>query len=194
MTIKFNVSEENMKNKNYDLSIITMIDEYIKNPYNQSNEKVKKNELERYLMSTLDISRYKFNVILKTLLNSKVISKDNDFYYLEEVDRPYIELSDKTARFFMDALSPLCFKVYCYLVWIKNKADNYVHKGECLFTVKEIVEGCGYSVCGKNYALITEMLETLKLLKFVECSDESVTVPGFQGYYKELYEVNEYVK
>lgn len=194
MTIKFNVSEENMKNKNYDLSIITMIDEYIKNSYNQSNEKVKKNELERYLMSTLDISRYKLNVILKTLLNSKVISKDNDFYYLEEVERPYIELSDKTARFFMNALSPLCFKVYCYLVWTKNKADNYVHKGECFFTVKEIVEGCGYSVCGKNYALITEILETLKLLKFVECSDESVTVPGFQGYYKELYEVNEYIK
>lgn len=194
MTIKFNVSEENMKNKNYDLSIITMIDEYIKSPYNQSNEKVKKNELERYLMSTLDISRYKLNVILKTLLNSKVISKDNDFYYLEKIEKPYIELSDKTARFFMNALSPLCFKVYCYLVWVKNKADNYVHKGECLFTVKEIVEGCGYSVCGKNYALITEILETLKLLKFVECSDESVTVPGFQGYYKELYEVNEYIK
>ena len=40
MSIKFNVSEENMRNKNYDLTIITMIDEYIKNPYNQSNEKV----------------------------------------------------------------------------------------------------------------------------------------------------------
>ena len=145
-------------------------------------------------MSTLDISRYKLNVILKILLNSKVLSKDDNFYYLEEVEKPYIELSDKTARFFMDALSPLCFKVYCYLVWVKNKADNYVHKGECLFTVKEIIEGCGYSVCGKNYALITEMLETLKILKLVECSDESVTVPGFQGYYKELYAVNEYAK
>lgn len=194
MTIKFNVSEENMKNKNYDLTIITMIDEYIKNPYNQSNEKVKRNELERYLMSTLDISRYKLNVILKILLNSKVLSKDDNFYYLEEVEKPYIELSDKTARFFMDALSPLCFKVYCYLVWVKNRADNYVHKGECFFTVKEVIEGCGYSVCGKNYALITEMLETLKILKLVECSDESVTVPGFQGYYKELYAVNEYTK
>lgn len=38
------------------------------------------------------------------------------------------------------------------------------------------------------------MLETLKILKLVECSDESVTVPGFQGYYKELYAVNEYTK
>lgn len=192
MTIKFNVSEENMKNKNYDLSIITMINEYIKNPYNQSNEKVKKNELEHYLMSTLDISRYKLNIIFKTLLSSKTIVKNDNFYYLEEVEKPYIELSNKTARFFMNALSPLCFKVYCYLVWIKNKADSYVHKKECLFTIKEIIEGCGYSVCGKNYNLITEVLETLKALKLVECSDESITVPGLQGYYKELYRVNEY--
>lgn len=192
MTIKFNVSEENMKNKNYDLVVIAMIDEYVNNPYNQSNEKVKKNDLEHYLMSGLDISRYKLNVIVKTLLDSKVISKDDNFYYMEEAKRPYIELSNRTARLFMDALSPLCFKVYCYLVWVKNKADNYVHKEECLFTMKEVIEGCGYSVCGKNYALITEMLETLKALKLVECSDESVVVPGLQGYYKELYNVNEY--
>lgn len=187
--ISFNVGENNMKNKNYDfptIAIASVGGEWVPD---KKQKRIKKEELSRNLKELLKMTRYKIDIVIKTLLDLKVISEDDKYYYIENVNIPYIRLSVDVIKYCINNLSSLPFKVYCYLRFIQSKHESKGYLQNYFFSEKELLKVCGYSVCGKNYVIIKEALITLEDLGLIRYNHQGIYRPNCQGTYKELYAV-----
>lgn len=185
-----NVGKENMENKHYDLRVVALASIEWNILYYQYKEGIKKQEF-RYLLKTLfGLTNHKIKTIIETLLEVGVIVEKDNEYLFQDVKDPFVILSFETAKFCIDNLSALEFKIYCYFIFSKIE-ERYWYKTGGYFTIKELIKLCGYSHSVRNYDMFKEALNSLEDFGLIKYSHDGVTKPGFGGVYKKLYEVNE---
>ncbi len=191
--VVINVGKKNMENKHYDLRAVALASMNWNTLDYQYEDGIKKQEF-RYLLKTLfGFTNHKTKVVIETLLEIGIIVEKENEYLFQNVEGPSIILSFETAKFCVDNLSALEFKIYCYFIFSKME-ERYWYKTGGYFTIKELIKLCGYSHSVRNYDMFKEALNSLENFGLIKYSHDGVSKPGFGGVYKKLYEINEIKK
>lgn len=189
--IHFDVHEEKMKNKNYDLLALAAVNLDCKVIDNE--KRISEVEFRKKLRHLLQLSNYKIKILIQTFIDLSVIKQDGKDIILLPVDagKPFIKLNLYTIRYCLDSLSPLAFKVYCFL---KRKYDLHIYynytENYC-FSDKELLESCGLSRKYENCLTLSNILNTLEELNLIKYNHKAHGKAGSHGLYKDLYWVKE---
>lgn len=185
------ISDKVMKEKNYDMQVgvLANFTGYI--DAEKECRVIPKVDFLDSMKKTLKLTKYKSKIIIETFLELGILTEDKDNYYLSPRKTSFLKLLVPTAKYCLDALSPLSFKVYCFLLNKYNINQFYKHQTNYFFSKKEILESLGYSDSGKNYTMISEILATLSKIGLISYNTELVGRPGSHGLYHELYSVNQ---
>ncbi len=187
------VSEEAMSIRNYNpsLSVVASQAGYIKNTYRI----IRKTEYKSLLRTKLKLSRYKVDKLIQVYIDLNLISEEGEYYKFNPIQKSFIKLTLPTALYFLDNLSDYVFKVYC---WFLNKYEihlkKYYNDDNFFFSVKQVIEGIGYSKTSTSWSRMMEALNTLEQLGYISYNHEKVGRPGHHGLYHELYWVKKYGK
>lgn len=187
------VSDEAMSIRNYNPSLSVMASQvgYIKNTYRI----IRKTEYKSLLRTKLKLSRYKVDKLIQVYIDLNLISEEGEYYKFNPIQKSFIKLTLPTALYFLDNLSDYVFKVYC---WFLNKYEihlkRYYNSDNFFFSIKQIIEGIGYSKTSTSWSRMMEALNTLEQLGYISYNHEKVGRPGHHGLYHELYWVKKYGK
>lgn len=189
--IHFDVHEEKMKNKNYDLLALAAVNLDCKVINNE--KRISEVEFRKKLRHLLQLSNYKIKILIQTFIDLGVIKQDGKDIVLLPVgaEKPFIKLNLYTIRYCLDSLSPLAFKIYCFL---KRKYDLHVfynYKENYCFSDKELLESCGLSRKYENCLTLSNILNTLEELNLIKYNHKAHGKSGVHGLYKDLYWVKE---
>ena len=181
------IEKEKMKNKYYDLRAVMLAN--IKWEYSCYSGFYKQ-DLKGSIRGWLGVSSRKADSIFETLLELDVIDKnDNDLYSIKDVKEPFVALSPDEVVFCIRSLSALELKIYCYFLYFKK--DEYWFITNNRFTIKELVEMCGYSYSNRNCNIFKDTLNHLEELRLIRYIHDSVyDLGGDGGPKKILCEVN----
>lgn len=187
------VSDEAMSIRNYNpsLSLVASQAGYIKNTYRI----IRKTEYKSLLRTKLKLSRYKVDKLIQVYIDLNLISEEGEYYKFNPIQKSFIKLTLPTALYFLDNLSDYVFKVYC---WFLNKYEihlkKYYNSDNFFFSIKQVIEGIGYSKTSTSWSRMMEALNTLEQLGYISYNHEKVGRPGHHGLYHELYWVKKYGK
>lgn len=187
------VSDEAMSIRNYNpsLSVVASQAGYIKNTYRI----IRKTEYKSLLRTKLKLSRYKVDKLIQVYIDLNLISEEGEYYKFNPIQKSFIKLTLPTALYFLDNLSDYVFKVYC---WFLNKYEihlkKYYNSDNFFFSIKQVIEGIGYSKTSTSWSRMMEALNTLEQLGYISYNHEKVGRPGHHGLYHELYWVKKYGK
>lgn len=189
--IHFDVHEEKMKNKNYDLLALAAVNLDCKVINNE--KRISEVEFRKKLRHLLQLSNYKIKILIQTFVDLGVIKQEGKDIILLPVGagKPFIRLNLYTIRYCLDSLSPLAFKVYCFL---KRKYDLHIlydYKENYCFSDKELLESCGLSRKYENCLTLSNILNTLEELNLIKYNHKAHGKAGSHGLYKDLYWVKE---
>lgn len=187
------VADETMSVRNYNpsLSVVASQVGYIKNTYRI----IKKTEYKALLRTKLKLSRYKVDKLIQVYIDLDLITEEGEYYKFNPIQKNFIKLTLPTALYFLDNLSDYVFKVYC---WFLNKYEihlkRYYNSDNFFFSIKQIIEGIGYSKTSTSWSRMMEALNTLEQLGYISYNHNKVGRPGHHGLYHELYWVKKYGK
>lgn len=187
------VADEAMSIRNYNpsLSVVASQVGYIKNTYRI----IKKTEYKTLLRAKLKLSKYKVDKLIQVYIDLNLITEEGEYYKFNPIQKSFIKLTLPTALYFLDNLSDYVFKVYC---WFLNKYEihlkKYYNGDNFFFSIKQIIEGIGYSKTSTSWSRMMEALNTLEQLGYISYNHEKVGRPGHHGLYHELYWVKKYGK
>lgn len=192
--VLISVSDEHMKEKNYDPGVIVVANEigYIDE---EKRRHFTRAELIAQMKKVLKLTKYKCGIILDVFIDAGIISEDGDKnkLYLNPIRNHFLKILMTTAKYCLEHLSTNEFKIYCYLFNKYNMHLYYRHVENYYFSEKEVAEAIGYK--GRNpqtVRMIKESLLTLRELGLIDYNIESVGRPGKHGTYHELYAVYDY--
>ena len=188
------VQEDNMKQKNYYPSIVVLANQLGKIEQN-GGRIINKTELRNHMASTLNLSRYKCNSIIDVFLDLKLNEQgqNKDELYLLPVKQSFLKMLGSTAKYCINNLNILDFKIYCYLYNKYNIHKFYNHIENYYFSEKEIRQACGYNTNNANVInQFKQALITLEKLGLIDYNHKNVGRPGKHGTYHELYAVYDY--
>ena len=157
---------------------------------------VPKGEYRSFLRDRFSLTKYKIDTLIDTYKMLGLVKEEKGNYLFFPVRKNFVSLNLSTTLFFLNHLSPFCFKTYC---WLLNKYDlhnAYFRHGEnYFFNLKELLEGIGYSYNNRELRdRLKEALCILEKLGYIEYNHEYVGRPGHHGLYLELYKVYKYGK
>ena len=155
---------------------------------------VSKSEYRAFLRDRFVLTKYKIDTLIDTYKMLGLLEEEKGNYLFFPVKRNFISLSFSTILFFLNHLSPLNFKIYC---WLLNKYDlheaYFKNSENYFFNIKELVEGIGYSYNNKNIRdRVKEGLVVLEKIGYIKYNHEYIGRPGHHGLYLELYKVYKY--
>lgn len=185
------MKEEKLQNQNYNMSALALANMtgYINKIENY--RVFSKTQFIVLLKRRLKLSKYKSNVILDTFQELGCIEINGDECHLLPVaGNCFLKIDFRTAQFCLNSMTPLTFKIYCYLLNKYNINQNYNYVENYFFSKMELLRMSGYTNTGANKRIITDCLAALKKLELIEYNEESVYKKGYRGRYYELYKVN----
>lgn len=188
--IKLSVSKDKMEDKRYDpfsLGVLS-VDTELKDDFTRELEL---KECRRRLRKA-GLSKYKINKFFDDAEAISVVDIDGNRCIVLPVEGQFISIYVDTVKYCMAALSPLSFKIYCYLKkWYQVK-ENGGYKENYFFSRSEIARALGYFIDKDSIKSIDMCLKTLKKVGLIDYAEELVGKNGHHGVYTELYSVSEY--
>ena len=179
---------ENLKNKNYNMSALTIANTSGWVDKDNSHRVIARKEFEAQLKKQLHVTKYKCGVIVDTFIITGVMEEHEEELWLTEVKDNFLKLFIPTAKYCLVHLGDMEFKLYCILL-NKYNMNQYYHLNEnYFFSAKELLETMGYNgTDGTNVRHLGESLTVLKRLGLIDYNEEFVGRPGKHGLYRELY-------
>ncbi len=185
------MKEEKLQNQNYNMSALALANMtgYINKIENY--RVFSKTQFIGLLKTRLKLSKHKSNVILDTFQELGCIEINGDeCHLLPVIGNCFLKIDFRTAQFCLNSMTPLTFKIYCYLLNKYNINQNYNYVENYFFSKMELLRMSGYTDTGANKRMITDCLAALRKLELIEYNEESVYKKGYRGRYFELYKVN----
>lgn len=183
------MEEEKLKNKNYDISALALanmsgyVDKEIK------KRVFRKSEFKGLLKERMGICSRKAEIILNTFRDIGCIEIDEDICKLNPVNNSFLKLNFETAKYCVDFLTPLSFKVYCYLFNKYNIHKEYNYREGYYFSKKELLQITGYYYNNRNSEMMETCLQTLVDVGLIEIGEPAFRY-GHNGKFRALYKVN----
>lgn len=172
------IEKEKMKNKYYDLRAVMLAN--IKWKRSHYDGGFYKQDLKGSIREWLGVASRKADSVFETLLELDVVNKnDNSLYSVKDVKEPFVTLSADEVVFCIRNLSALELKIYCYFLYFKK--DEYWFFDNNRFTIKELVELCGYSYSNRNCNMFKDIINHLEELGLIRYIHESVYDFGENG-------------
>lgn len=187
------VDEEKLRNKNYNMSALALanMSGYVDKKYNC--RVFYKSDFKNLLKRRLKIGARKVDVILNTFEEIGCLKIEGDICKLNPVKgNGFLKIDFETAKYCLNCLSPLAFKVYCYLFNKYNIHLAYEYLENYCFSKKELLKMAGYSYSYRNSEIMEQCLQTLKSVGLLEFSDDPIfkVQNGHPAPYRELYKAN----
>jgi len=184
------MEKEKLENQNYNMSALAVANMlgYVNKVDNY--RVFSKNKFIERLKTKLKLSKYKCNVILDTFQELGCIEINGDeCHLLPVVNNCFLKIDFRTAQYCLDAMSPLTFKIYCYLLNKYNINKAYDCLENYFFSKAELMRMAGYQINKPNRKVITNCLSLLQELKLIDYNHTSEYRKGHRGRYYELYSV-----
>ena len=188
------VDEEKLRNKNYNVSALALanMSGYVDKKYNCRI--FYKSDFKNLLKRRLKIGARKVDVILNTFEEIGCLKIEGDICKLNAVKgNGFLKIDFETAKYCLNCLSPLAFKVYCYLFNKYNIHLAYEYVENYCFSKKELLKMAGYSYSYRNSEIMENCLQLLKSAGLLDFSDEPIYKKNggnLHGQYRELYKAN----
>ncbi len=187
------VNEEKLKNKNYNMSALALanMSGYIDKKFNC--RVFYKSDFKNLLKRRLKIGSRKADVILNTFEEIGCLKIEGDICKLNPIKgNGFLKIDFETAKYCLNCLSPLAFKIYCYLFNKYNIHAAYGYIENYCFSKKELLKIAGYCYNTRNSEIMEQCLQTLKSVGLLEFSDDPIfkVQNGHPAPYRELYKAN----
>lgn len=191
--ILLDVSNDNMKNRQYELLPLVGVN-FIDSAYVKDDIRlVPQSEFKAFLKNQLHKSYYKINQVINAYIVTGAIQDDGKGnYIISTVKTRFVGLTKATALYFLETLSEMSLKVYCYLLNKYNIHNAYHHVEPFRFSKKQILEAIGTSRSQVNLVKLNNILFTLEDLGLIKYNHKAHGVPGKHGLYMDLIEVRQY--
>lgn len=150
-----------------------------------------KKDFRKAVKEQLKVNNRQLKIFMDTLIELGLVEEDKDRYYWNPLTTDFIKLKPSTIRYCVKVLSPITFKVYCYLMSKKCIHDKYEMKENYFFSCTDLLKVCGYEKTGRNVEMMNQILFSLKRLKLIDFNEEYVSRPGARNMYRELLDVME---
>ena len=188
--ILLSVEENKMSNKYYELLPLAAT-HLMERKVVDNVVMVPKKVFRAYLKHKLHKTYYMIDKVIDTYLCLGVLEEQEDYYIIAPVTSNFVGLPVATIIYFLDHLSDMAFKVYCYLLAKYNINQTY-HLPTFRFSKKQVLEGIGLSRCQENLYKLNEILNILEQLDLIKYNHTPHYVEGMNGRYMELYWVKKY--
>ena len=188
--IKLSVSKDRMEDKRYDpfsLGALS-VDTELKDDFTRE---LGLKECRKRLREA-GLSKYKINKFFDNAEAIGVVDIDGIKCIILPVEGQFISIYVDTVKYCMKALSPLSFKIYCYLKKWYQVSENGGYEESYFFSRAEIARELGYFVDKDSIKSVDMCLRTLKKVGLIDYAEEPVGKRGHHGLYTELYSVSEY--
>lgn len=189
--VKLTVDKKKMEDKRYNpfaLGVISVDTVMLKEnhtrviPVQDCKDRLKK----------AGLSNYKIKRFLDESQEIGVIEINGEDCIVSSIEGRFVSIYVETIKYCTKVLSPLSFKVYCYLKsWYQTRQVKH-YKENYFFSRAEIIRSLGMYVDKNTTKTIDMCLRTLKKIGLIDYADKAVCRKGTKGKYTELYKVNEW--
>lgn len=190
-----NVSDELLKNKNYDPVVVAFANYF--SSMDGKEKIVDEKMFKIYLLETLKLTYYKINKSYEVLFDNGVfewVSKKDRQFKINTIKDYFVKVKNDTVEKFIDEDQFYAFKIYCYLlrqynIFNKSKAANKFRGEFYQFSYIEIVKAMGYAKSYEQTEKVKKCLEWMKDNNLINYDDKAHMAPGYKGSYHPLFAV-----